>query len=54
MKRSYDGTVPNESDALLSEKPLPLLEPTKLEMLSRIAEKHVQVNMDCNGASALD
>ena len=40
----------NELDVLLCENPHPWLDPTRLETLSRIAEKHEQVNMDCNGA----
>ena len=40
VKRSYDGTVANELDVLLCERPHPWLDPTKLETLSRIAEKH--------------
>ena len=40
VQRSYDGTVVNESDVLHCEKPRPWLDPTKLETLSRIAEKH--------------
>ena len=54
VKRSYDGTVANESDALLCEMPRRWLDPTQLETLSRIAEKHEQVNIDCNGASVPD
>ena len=50
VKRSYDGTVANELDVLLCERPRPWLDPTKLEAMSRGAEKHEQVNMDCNGA----
>ena len=52
-KRSYGGTVACK-DALLCERPHPLLDHTKLETLSRIAEKHEQVNTDCNGASVRD
>ena len=37
VKRSYDGTVANELDVLLCERPHPWLDPTKLETLSRIA-----------------
>ena len=54
VKRSYAGIVANESDVLLCERPRPRLDPTKLETLSRVAEKHVQVNMDCSGALNLD
>ena len=54
VKRSYDGTVAIESDALLCERPHPWLDPTKLETLSRIAEKHEDVNMDCNGTLVRD
>ena len=50
VKRSYEGTVANESDALLCERPHLWLDPTKLETLARIAEKHEQVNIDCNAA----
>ena len=35
-------------------RPHPWLDPTKLETLSHIAEKHEQVNTDCNGALDLD
>ena len=38
----------------LCERPHLFLDPTKLEILSRIAEKREQVNMDCNGASVRD
>ena len=31
VKHLYDGTVVNESDVLLCEKPRPWLDPTKLE-----------------------
>ena len=51
VKRSYDGTVPNELDVLLFERPRPWSDPTKLKTLPRIAAKPDQVNMDCNGAS---
>ena len=51
VKRSYDGIVANGSDKPLCERPHMWLDPAKLEILSRIAEKHEQVNMDCNGAS---
>ena len=44
----------NGSDAPLCERPHPWLDPTMLEMSSRMAEKHVQVNTDCNGASVPD
>ena len=54
VKRSYDGTVANELDVLLCERPLQWLDPTKSEILSRIAKKHVQVNTDCNGALVPD
>ena len=54
VKLSYDVTVANESDALICESPHLWLDPTKLETLSRIAEKHEQLNMDCNGALVLD
>ena len=54
VKRSYDGTAVNESDALLCERLHPWLDPTKLETLSRTAEKHERVNMDYNGASVQD
>ena len=54
VKRSYDGTVANELDVLLCERPLPWLDPAKLETLSRIAKKHVQSNTDCKGASVPD
>ena len=36
------------------ERPHPWLDPTKLETQSRIAEKHEQVNMGCNGALDVD
>ena len=54
VKRSYDRTAVNELDVPLCEWPHPWLDPTKSETLCRIAEKHEQVNMDCNGASVLD
>ena len=54
VKLSYAGIAVNESDVLLYERPHPWLDPTKLETLSCFAEKHVQVNMDCNGASVPD
>ena len=54
MKRSYDGTVVNESDALIGERPHLWLDPAKLETFSRIAEKHEQVNMECDGALVRD
>ena len=54
VERSYDGIVANEFDVLLCEGPHLWLHPTKLETLSRIAEKHEQVNMDCNGSLDLD
>ena len=54
-KRSIlDRCAVNESDAPLCERPHLWLDPTKLEILSRIAEKHEQVNTDCNGASVRD
>ena len=53
-KRSYDGTVASDLDVLLCERALLWLDPTKSEKLSRIAEKHVQVNTDCNGALVPD
>ena len=53
-KLSYDGTVVNESDALLCERPHLCLDPTKLEMLSHTAEKHALANTDCNGALVPD
>ena len=37
VKRSYDGTVPNESDAVRSERPHLWLDPTKLGTSSRVA-----------------
>ena len=54
VKRSYDGIVANGSDAPLCERPHLWLDLIKLEILSRIAEKHEQVNTDCNGASVRD
>ena len=50
VRPSYDGTVAIELDVLLCEEAHPWLDPTKLETLSRTAEKHEQANMDCNGA----
>ena len=50
VRPSYHGTVVNESDVPLCERPHPWLDPTKLETLSRTAEKHEQANMDCTGA----
>ena len=54
VEHSYDDTVTRELDVVLCERSRPWLDPTKLEALSRIAEKAEQVNMDCNGASILD
>ena len=54
VKRSYDGTVASDLDVVLCERPLPWLDPTKLETLSRVAKKHVQANTDCKGASVPD
>ena len=54
MKRSYDGIVANGSDAPLYERLHLWLDLTKLGTLSRTAEKHVQVNMDCTLALVLD
>ena len=42
VKRWCDETVANELAVLLCERPHPWLDPTKLETLSRIAEKHEQ------------
>ena len=54
VKRSYDRIVANELDVLLCKRLCPWLVPTKLEALSRIAEKLEQLNMDCHGALARD
>ena len=54
VKRSYDGIVANGSDAPLCERPHLWLDPTKSEMLSRVAEKHAQVNTDYKGALVPD
>ena len=54
VKRSYDGIMANGTDAPLCERPHLWLDPTKLKILSRIAEKHEQVNTDCNGALVRD
>ena len=53
-KLVYDGTVVNESDALRCEELHLWSDLTKLGTLSRTAEKHEQVNTDCNGASDPD
>ena len=54
VERSYDGTAVDESDALRCEVPHPWSDLTKLETLSRTAEKHAQVSTDCTGASDPD
>ena len=53
-KLSYDGTVVNEYDAPLCERPHLWLDPTKSEKLSRTAEKHAQANTDGNGTLVPD